>query len=98
MRTCGRCGIADEAVLDLDTGGAFHPELQHCISRLRAEVEDVRRVEAWVKAKGNRTVEFDLYGTWQWTASTDEQMTQHAWGDTIADLGRALTQKGPGAR
>ena len=34
-RTCGRCNMADGTVLDLDTGGAYHPELMHCIAALR---------------------------------------------------------------
>lgn len=42
MRTCGRCGIADDTVLDLDTGGAYHPELRHCIATLRAQLAGVR--------------------------------------------------------
>lgn len=43
IRPCGRCGIADASVLDLDTGGAYHPELAHCITTLRARVGDLER-------------------------------------------------------
>jgi hypothetical protein len=35
--TCERCGITDALVLDLDTGGAYHPELLHCIAALKLE-------------------------------------------------------------
>ena len=37
--TCGRCGLTDDSVLNLDTGGAFHPELVHCITMLRQRYE-----------------------------------------------------------
>lgn len=37
--TCGRCGLTDDSVLNLDTGGAFHPELFHCITMLRQRYE-----------------------------------------------------------
>ena len=33
---CERCGIADDTVIDLDTGSACHPELINCIARLKA--------------------------------------------------------------
>ncbi len=33
---CERCGIADDTVIDLDTGSACHPELINCIERLKA--------------------------------------------------------------
>lgn len=36
MKTCARCGLADETVLDLDTGSACHPELRDCIQALVA--------------------------------------------------------------
>ncbi len=39
MWTCGRCGIKDKNVLNLDTGGTYHPELLDCIAALRAKQE-----------------------------------------------------------
>lgn len=43
--TCGRCGIADARVLDLDTGGAYHPEPRHCIELLRERLAEIQKSE-----------------------------------------------------
>jgi hypothetical protein len=43
-RTCARCGLTDATVLDLDTGSACHPELLHCIRRLRERIEALEAV------------------------------------------------------
>ena len=42
--TCGRCGLSDDSVLDLDTGGAYHRELFHCITKLRQHVERLQLI------------------------------------------------------
>lgn len=53
MKTCARCGLADETVLDLDTGSACHPELRHCIEGLVARCRELdRQLDAW-KACGD---------------------------------------------
>jgi len=44
---CARCGLTDSTVLDLGTGSTCHPELQHCVKLLQAEVE---------RLKGQRTL------------------------------------------
>lgn len=48
MKTCTRCGLADETVLDLDTGSACHPELWHCIEALKAKCERLdQNLDGW---------------------------------------------------
>lgn len=39
LHTCARCGLTDDSVLDLDTGGRYHRELFHCITMLRQRYE-----------------------------------------------------------
>ena len=48
--TCGRCGLTDATVLNLDTGNAYHPEWRNCVAAVqqqlaaaRAEVETLTR-------------------------------------------------------
>jgi hypothetical protein len=63
VRTCARCGLTDDTVLDLDTGSACHPELLHCIRRLRERVEaleDLIRRAAYIDGGTlKRFVKFD---------------------------------------
>lgn len=39
VNTCGRCGIADASVLNLDTGGTYHREPRQCINLLRVAAD-----------------------------------------------------------
>ena len=59
--TCNRCGIADARVLDIDTGSACHPELQHCIGALRAERD---RLAAIVEKK--MSLHWDIFACNCW--------------------------------
>lgn len=48
MKTCARCGLADETVLDLDTGSACHPELRDCIAALKARCRQLEcNLDGW---------------------------------------------------
>lgn len=57
MKTCARCGLAEETVLDLDTGAACHPELWHCIEALKARCGQLdRNLDGWQEC-GDRIME-----------------------------------------
>lgn len=48
---CDRCGLKDDNLLDLDTGGTCHREPSHCIAALNDKLKHIFRMNDLLSAK-----------------------------------------------